>query len=579
MKKKLGLYLILLLELALIVIYSIYHLVGTPAYLEFIHKAGQFYRFEIIGFVNKLIHLDGKFYGELVSFILINLCFIIIYYCIFCTISLIIKASKKRRIARVVKVHYELNETEEDRFDYKNFMKRFPKRRVISLIIPLLFIALFVLARLDKVVCEKTLSEAKGVLNVYSSNIEPFINRVFNGDTTVTDFILKLFHNSSNIGYVDLVNKFSDNISWIEYVITTVASILLLVIWYFFFTLLYLPFRKLIAKRKAKIARENYILKKEYKEYKLRLKHRNEYSSKSEAFMNMVEEDNQEQQEIAKTKNTPKLSKGGVKPSDYYDDLGHGVRDLGVGVLEEAPVDKAIIEREVRYISDKDYDIVLESEPVIEIVEEDGIDQLLQQYKEDELFYEKYQPNDIDLKTYEEHSKNKQIINDYVSEINKDGKEVENTDLVEENKVEEVKVEEKPEEKVEEKVEEIIPEEEPVVEEKAPEVVEDTKANKEENPDDGLTPLQRYQLERKRLLAERQALIDANALTEENDPLKKYRKPGARTGKIEARVPTVKEQEAEKQRKREERAAKRRATMEAKARAQGKPLPKTGKKK
>lgn len=542
MKKKIGLSVIIVIEIVLMLIYELYALVGSPAYLEFIYNIGKFYDEKVIESVAKLIQLEGKSFGNLLAFVLINVVFIILYYCIFCTISLIVKKARKKKIERVVKIHHQLNETERERFNYRKYMKRFPLKRFFSLLIPGLFLTIFAFARFDEQFSATINANDVGIFHVYTKYMEPIMIDIFNGTDVLVNCLIKIFRNDLHIGYMDLISKIPENIAWVEYVILIVIAIVVVLAWYGILALIYLPFRKLSAKRRAKRAANNYILKKDYQNYKQCIKHQNEYSSKSETFMKIVEDDNKEEQAIADLTNAPKLEKDNYKPADYYDDLGHGVRDLGIGNIDEKPYDQAIIEREVRYISDKDFDVTLEAEPVIEVVEEDGIDTILQQYKEDELFYEKYQPNDIDVKNYEEYSKNRQEINDYVSGINgtDENEEVENKDLIEE----------KPVETKEEPVEE-----QPVVE----------KPEEPKEEDDGLTPLQRYQQERKRLLAERQALIDANALTEENDPLRKYRKPGARLGKVEARVPTVKQQEEQKRIKREQRAAKRKATMEAKA--------------
>lgn len=549
MKKKIGLSVIIVIEIVLMLIYELYALVGSPAYLEFIYNIGKFYDEKVIESVAKLIQLGSKSYGNLLAFILINVAFIILYYCIFCTISLIVKKARKKKIERVVKIHHQLTETEKERFNYRRYMKRFPLKKFISLLIPAVFLTIFAFARFDEQFSATINANDVGIFHVYTKYMEPIMKDIFNGTDALVNVFIKIFRNDLHIGYMDLISKIPENIAWVEYIILILFAIVVVFVWYGILALIYLPFKKLFAKRRAKRAAKNYIFKKDYQNYKQCIKHKNEYSSKSETFMSIVEDDNKEEQEIADLTNAPKLEKDNYKPADYYDDLGHGVRDLGVGNLDEKPYDQAIIEREVRYISDKDFDVTLEAEPVIEVVEEDGIDTILQQYKEDELFYEKYQPNDIDVKNYEEYSKNRQEINDYVSGINGNEenkeKEVENKDLVEEA----------PAETKEEPVEE-----QPVVEEPVEEKPEEPKEE-----DDGLTPLQRYQQERKRLLAERQALIDANALTEENDPLRKYRKPGARLGKVEARVPTVKQQEEQKRIKREQRAAKRKATMEAKA--------------
>ena len=515
MKKKIGIGVILLAEIVFLILYGLYPSVGEPSWLKPIAAAGDYFSDTMLKTIASWLQLSEKNFGKIVAFIALNAAFIVVYYAVFCSIGAIVKASRKKKIARVVKCHYVPSEAEEDKFDYRRFMKRFPVRRLISLLIPLLFIAVFVLTRFDSAVSAKVHANVQGTWTIYSDHIEGMIVGVFSDD-----------------------------------VILPVLSVLILAIWYGFFSLLNLLFRKIRAKRKAKRAKNRYIFKKDYQEYKVRTKHAKEYSSKSEQFMYMVESDNEEIQKIAKVNPVDPFVRDDKKPADYYDDLGTGVRDLGVGQVEEEPLNKAITEREVRYISDKDFDIVLEEEPVIEVVEEDGIDQLKQQGREDELYYEKYQADEIRLKTVEEYTKDRYLINEYVSNIK--GEPAEEKD-------EEASL---PPEKKEEETTAPVAEEKPAEEKKA------------EEPKDefsGLTPLERYRLQKKRekerleaeqraLEAERQAMIDNGTLTEENDPFRNFRKPGARSGKVEARVPTHREQEAERQarlkKQREARAAR-----------------------
>ena len=123
---------------------------------------------------------------------------------------------------------------------------------------------------------------------------------------------------------------------------------------------------------------------------------------------------------------------------------------------------------------------------------------------------------------------------------------------VKEEVVEEIPVveEEVVEEQIQEEVaiEEPTQVEEPVSEEVQEEVVEEEPAVQEISLEN-LSPLERYRLQKKqerdRLEKERQALIESGNLTEENDPLKKYRV--AKANRSEARVPTLKEQEILKQ--------------------------------
>lgn len=550
MKKKIGIGVVLLAEIVFLILYGLYPSVGEPSWLKPIAVAGDYFSDTMLKTIASWLQLSEKNFGKIVAFIALNAAFIVVYYAVFCSIGAIVKASRKKKIARVVKCHYVPSEAEEDKFDYRRFMKRFPVRRLISLLIPLLFIAVFVLTRFDSAVSAKVHANVQGTWTIYSDHIEGMIVGVFSDDASVIDAYLKLFTNASGFGYIDLINRIPENFAWTEYVILPVLSVLILAIWYGFFSLLNLLFRKTRAKRKAKRAKNRYIFKKDYQEYKVRTKHAKEYSSKSEQFMYMVESDNEEIQKIAKVNPVDPFVRDDKKPADYYDDLGTGVRDLGVGQVEEEPLNKAITEREVRYISDKDFDIVLEEEPVIEVVEEDGIDQLKQQGREDELYYEKYQADEIRLKTVEEYTKDRYLINEYVSNIK--GEPAEEKD-------EEAPL--PPEKKEEEKTA-------PVAEEKP---AEEKKAEESKDEFSGLTPLERYRLQKKRekerleaeqraLEAERQAMIDNGTLTEENDPFRNFRKPGARSGKVEARVPTHREQEAERQarlkKQREARAAR-----------------------
>ena len=164
----------------------------------------------------------------------------------------------------------------------------------------------------------------------------------------------------------------------------------------------------------------------------------------------------------------------------YLNYLSHGITSLSLkcfcASLTSSDSDCIL------YISDKDFDITLEAEPVIEVVEDDEIDPIHQQSKDDELFYEKYQQDDIDIKDYENYSKDRQTLNDYVSSINDGEKsdEIETQELVSKETVE---VQEEPKEEVvlEEKVENIEDKEKvkEIVEEKI-DVVENTKVEKEE---------------------------------------------------------------------------------------------------
>lgn len=561
MKKKIFLGLILLVEIILLVSASVYQSHQSLTFLKPIFQVVSSFVDVIVLPVSKLLKLSDKPYGGILTLAILNVVFIIVYYLIFGTITVLIRKSKRKKVARVVKSHYVLSPIEEERYSYHNYMKKFPKARVFSLIIPLAFFAIFVLTAFDKGFCESFNISSLFPLDIYSKHIGPVISDLFGND----NLLRFLFSNNAGFGYFDLIIKIPDKLFWLEFVILFVLLFALLGVWYGLLTILYLPFRKVIAKRKAKKARDNYIFKQDYKEYKLRTKYSKKYSYKSDEFMSALEESDEEQH-LAKVDKPTLSSKKDLKPADYYDDLGHGVKSLGVGENQEEKKERAIIEREIRYISDKDFDIELESEPVIEVVEEDSLGQL-RHAKEDELYYEKYQPDDVDIKSFEEYSKDQQNVHDYVSNINlEETKEIENEDLVDSsNEVGEESLIEKYEEtpnfeqipvvEEQEEVKENLVEEN-VEEEIVQPVIEEVESNNEEDEIqeislESMSALDKYRLEKKeeraKLEKERQALIEAGTLTEENDPLRKYRKSGARSGKYEARVPTIKEQEILKQ--------------------------------
>lgn len=522
MKRKLFLFFILILEVFMLVVYQYYSFFEKLPLFNYVHQLDEFCLNSILIPFNTMIGLKGVENGYIYSLLLINLIFIITYLLIFGLLAKINLVLKKKKIRKVVKVPYQLTPEESEKFNYKNYQKNFPWVRILLTIIPLVILATLILARFDKEFSSSHQANLIGTLDIYSNYIGKFINSI--GLNKVMD---NIFSNQYKIGYFDFMNLLPNNMYWLEYAVLIVGSLLIIIIWWLLLTLIYLPFKKFLAKRKAKYAKNKYIYKKELKEYKYRIKHQKEYSQKSEQFMELVEEDLNDHQQIASDHQTMSLKKNSSRPDSYYDDLGYGVKELGVGNDSEKTQDKAFIEREVRYVSDSDYDIVLENEPIIEVVEEDEIDKLNQQDQEDELFYEKYQPETVEIKPFENYDQGKSIVNEYFSSI----KEESNENIDSKIDLEESKVEEPIEEVEEEQVEEV----------------------KEEQVNENLSPLEKYRLEKKKLMEERNKMIEEGTLTEDNDPLKKYRRPGVRTGKVESRVPTMKEIELERQRIKEER--------------------------
>lgn len=511
MVKKIFLFLILSIELFILVVYNYYQHFESINYFNYIYQIGDKYINNLVKPLAELLNINSIPYSSIFTLILINVVFIILYLLICKVVSVISYHRKMKKIRKVVKIPYSLSEEEKERFDIKNYQNHFPWVRILLMLVPITIFSILILARFDSVFSTNHNCNYPGKITIYNQYLSDIIKNLKLDNT-----IDLIFNNSKGIGYFDLINKIPTNYYWIEYVALILVVILTCLLWWLSLTLIYLPFKKFSAKRRAKKAKNHYVYKKELKEYKYRVKHGKEYSQKSEQFMEMVEEDLYGKQTIAKDYKPLKIKKSVSVPDSYYDDLGYGVKDAGIGDKEEINKDKAFIEREVRYISDNDYDIVLENEPIIEVVEDNEIDKLNQQEKEDELFYEKYQPEKIDIKSFENYDQGKSIVNDYLTNIKE-----EDSDSLNQTQLEEDKNEDNIEEEIQEEQE--------------------------------LTGLEKYRLDKQRLLEERNKMIEEGTLTEENDPLKKYRKVGVRNGKVEAKVPTMKEIEEEKQRLKEER--------------------------
>ena len=533
MKRKIVLGLILLLEFFVLFVFGFYSSIGSPELLKPIYDFGKLFFDHVIVWFRDLCHLNVN-HGSLIACVLLNVALIIIYALVAWIVKVIVYKSRMKKIRKVVTIPYKLNEQEKELLEPERFKKRVPWWLVVSLIIPAVIITIGLLARFDEAFSKEIHANVLGTSHFYTD----FIVKYFHSGTLHT-FIRRVFHNGPGIGYMDIINKIPESLAWLEYVIIALGTVIVLAIWFFLFYLLYMPFRGLVAKSKSKRATKKYIYKQEVKEYKYRSKHTSEYSSKSEEFMHLVEDEDEEKQNIAKNTKKSKKIKENERPSDYYDDLGSSVRDLGVGTSEEVAMDKPFIEREVRYVSDSDFDIVLENEPVIEVAEEEGIDSLSEQTKEDELFYEKYQPEDVQIKPFEEYDQGRTVVSDYVEKMNQEPQPSDD--------------QEKPVVIIAEEYDE---------EASGIEVVE----NDEE--ESNLSPLERYRLEKKKATEERNLLLEQGKLTEENDPLAKYRKPGVRAGKVEAKVPTMAELEEERKAIHDERSRRIKEGLEKKRNAQ-----------
>ena len=466
MKKKLFVNIILFLELVMLIVYVIgskfvtnlnsiipfnYIISITEIGLDKIVWLSELVKIKYL--VNLLLGFNMPGVEVLLTLILANIAWILVFYIIFGTIGALINHHKKKKIRKVIS-EYKLTPTEEKRFLPQNYKKKASKWVSKSLIIPILLIALFVLIRFDKAIIDNWGLEINNTfgINVYTNYILPVLDLIIE-PFHFNELIDNLFVNGMKIGYFDLVNNYLKTIPWLEFVVLGLGAILVLLVWWIIFKLISLIFRRPRSKKLAKKAEKKYIAKMEKQEYKLRKKYKDDAIAKGDEFLKIIEEELEEDAlEIAKIKegkSTRQQKKIDARKKAYLEEIGYGVVDLGVSEEQPVKTNEPIVEREIRYISDADVDIILDEEPVIEIVEEDDMEEVELSNKEDDLFFEKYSDDDVDLELVEEHKPEPKDVMDYVEEKAKPA--------VEEKEKIEV-------EKYEEETEDLF--EEPIIEEK-----------------------------------------------------------------------------------------------------------------
>lgn len=474
MKKKLFVNLVLILELAIFIVYGI-NIVSKNSLvniipLNYVVAAGSWMheQFDALAGLIKIKELftlllgyNLNFVSVAIAFIAFNLAWIIVFYIIFGIIGAIIASSQKKKRRKLIS-EYKLTPSEEKRFSPVNYKKKAMRWIIWTFIVPILVIALFVIARFDRdMMNHGNLVVNTGIkLDIYTKYIVPAMNGLLS-PLKFNDYFKLIFSNSQGIGYYDLVNKYLVSINWLEYVILVLGILLILFIWWGLFTLIALIFRNLRAKHLSKKAIKRYKLKMEKTEYKLRKKYNEEAVAKGDEFLKIIEEELLEDaNEIAKIKDEKskrRQKKIDAKKKAYLEEIGYGVVDLGVSEEKYKEEKEPLVEREIRYISDADIDIILEEEPVIEVVEEDDMEEVELTNKEDDLFFERYQEDDVDLELVEEHQPAPEDVMKYVHK--KAEEQVEEPIEIVESSQEEIHVEEYQEEVVEEKAEEIVPEE------------------------------------------------------------------------------------------------------------------------
>ena len=479
MKKKLFVNFVLIVELIMLVVYVInskftdvlnqyipfnYIIEYTNIGIEKLAWLSEIVQIKYL--VNLLLGFNMPGVEILLTLILANIAWILVFYLIFGTIGAIIKHHRRKKIRKVIS-EYKLTPTEEKRFAPINYKKKATRWVGKSLIIPVVLLALFVCIRFDIrniLAWDLTVNNEYGFgFDIYYKGILPVINMVAE-PLNVDDYIKVLFTNEQGWGYFNLVNTYLVTVPWLEYVILPVAALLILFIWWGLFKLISLIFRKARMNRLSRKAKAKYIAKMEKQEYKLRKKYKDDATVKGDEFLKIIEEELEDDAlEIAKIKeekSSRHQKKIDAKKKAYLEEIGYGVVDLGVSKEETKKVAEPIVEREIRYISDTDVDIILDEEPVIEIVEKDDMEEIELANKEDDLFFEKYHEDDVDLELVEEHKPEPKDVIEYVEEKAKPKEEPKVEDVVEE-RVEVEKYVDVPADVVEEPIKEDEVKEEP----------------------------------------------------------------------------------------------------------------------
>lgn len=499
MKRNLLLLFIYLIQLVLVALFMLPQTKGSMAQIPAMASAWSYYRHFLDWFSNTvyLSRLTSGLSHRLqlaISAVVFNILFLIVYKIIAWLICLIIRHHRKKKIEKKG-ITIALSQEKLNEYQYQLFIKKFSWKGLVSFIIPLLIVIGFILVRYDKSICTMD-ANSNGFMSIYQYSIEPFLRTM---SPSLSNLVVRVMRK-----YFSIMNQIIATLggmTWIEYVIVVVGFILLFLIWWLFVYIFTRIFRVHSAKKRAKRAKEKYIAKMEKEELKARKNTEKRISSKAEEILGTEEETPVFDEDVTSIANVDKDSGVPIHVSDkeaeYIDDISTGVTDLGVaGSIED---DKELIsERIPIFVGDEEVDIKLENEQVLDVVE-DYEDEEIEE--EEDPFFEKYHPDNIDtsylddsllntqIEVYEEEEPGVQE-EDFVGIQNydKEGEEIivepkeENEENLEEN--EEVLIEKMPEELFEEQkeeekpkeVEEVViketPQEEPKEEEKPQEVEE-----------------------------------------------------------------------------------------------------------
>ena len=400
MKRKIGLIIILSIEIIIGVLYNINSVWSSMTSAVPFLSLIETWISNFVDFIKGLLNIPYfKDFEEPVKdwivWITLNLLFVLLYSLIFGIIALIQRNIRRKKYKQAHNNQgYLLTDEEKAKFEWKLYVTKFPKRRLISLIIPTFFAFVFVVIRYDENLCAAYDLANKGSFTLFT-NIKPYIGDLGVWlETTVSKYIV--FNNQ-------IYNQIK--VTWVEYIELGLVYVLVCLLWWGLFSIFIKPVRTGIAKAKARRAKNRFIVKMEALEYKalkkaekeLRVSKKNKDLYSSENFINDVGEDVKAIatpiEEDKKEKDSAKKEPVSVE-QDYIDDISTGVTDLGLIEEDNSELQEPISVREQHFVGDEEVDIVLEEEPIIETIEEE--EAYYNDVDEKEETFERYQPETID---------------------------------------------------------------------------------------------------------------------------------------------------------------------------------------
>ena len=400
MKRKIGLIIILSIEIIIGVLYNINSVWSSMTSAVPFLSLIETWISNFVDFIKGLLNIPYfKDFEEPVKdwivWITLNLLFVLLYSLIFGIIALIQRNIRRKKYKQAHNNQgYLLTDEEKAKFEWKLYVTKFPTRRLISLIIPTFFAFVFVVIRYDENLCAAYDLANKGSFTLFT-NIKPYIGDLGVWlETTVSKYIV--FNNQ-------IYNQIK--VTWVEYIELGLVYVLVCLLWWGLFSIFIKPVRTGIAKAKARRAKNRFIVKMEALEYKalkkaekeLRVSKKNKDLYSSENFINDVGEDVKAIatpiEEDKKEKDSAKKEPVSVE-QDYIDDISTGVTDLGLIEEDNSELQEPISVREQHFVGDEEVDIVLEEEPIIETIEEE--EAYYNDVDEKEETFERYQPETID---------------------------------------------------------------------------------------------------------------------------------------------------------------------------------------